>query len=158
MLLQAARLEFHAELLEVHPPCSKWLNAIDQELGLKICSPQDIDACRHFCDHGAISMFFVAFQAVFDGRGRRLVFNAGEAQLSSRKRFRVLTDQGHLPLVKAETKLPQITGVCSISAGGTVFRPIIILKQLKSLRSLSQFTPLASFASSDSGWITKDLL
>jgi hypothetical protein len=35
MLPQAARLEFHAELLESHPPCSEWLNAIAQELGLK---------------------------------------------------------------------------------------------------------------------------
>jgi hypothetical protein len=43
MPLQAARPEFHPELLEVHPPCSEWLNAIAQELGLKIYSPQEID-------------------------------------------------------------------------------------------------------------------
>jgi hypothetical protein len=79
MPLQAARLEFHAELLEVRPPCSEWLNAISQELGFKICSSQEIDAARpHFCDHSAISMFFVTFQAVTDGRDRRLVFNADE--------------------------------------------------------------------------------
>jgi hypothetical protein len=41
-----------------------------------------------------------------------------------------------------------------------MFRPIIMLKQLKSLKSLcqfSQFCHLASFASSNSGWITGDL-
>jgi hypothetical protein len=60
MLLQGARLEFHAELLEVHPPLSEWLNEIAQELGLKICSPQEIDAARrHFRDHSAISMFLL---------------------------------------------------------------------------------------------------
>jgi hypothetical protein len=79
VLLQAARLEFHAELLEVRPPCSEWLNAISQELGFKICSPQERDAARrHFFDRSAISMFFVTFQAAVDGRGRRLVFNAHE--------------------------------------------------------------------------------
>jgi hypothetical protein len=100
-LLQAARLEFHVELLEWHPPCLEWLNAIAQELGLKICLPQEIDADRrHFCDNTAISMFFVMFQVVIDGRDHRLAFNADETQLSARKRFRVLTGQGNLPLVK----------------------------------------------------------
>jgi hypothetical protein len=37
-----------------------------------------------------------------------------ETQLSARKRFRVLTGNGHLPLVKAEAKLPHIQRVKSV--------------------------------------------
>jgi hypothetical protein len=80
-----------------------------------------------------------------------------ETQLSARKRFRVLTGAGHLPLIKAEMKVPHLTGLCTISAGGAVFKSIIILKELKSLKSLADYTCLASFASSSSGWITGDL-
>jgi hypothetical protein len=158
MLLQEARLELPADLLDVSPPSPEWMNMIAQELQVRICSPQEIDAARrHFCDHMSISMFFVTFRDVIEGRDKRLVFNMDETQLSSRKRFHVLAVNGHYPLVKAEAKLPHLTGVCTISAGGAVFRPIIILKQLKSIKSLCQFSHLASFASSSPGWITGDL-
>jgi hypothetical protein len=158
MLLQSACLELPDKLFEIPPPCPEWLNGIAEELGLKICWSQELDAVRRcFCDHEAISFFFIRFQSVIEGRDPRLIFNMDETQLSARKRFRVLTSHGHLPLVKAEAKLPHITGVCTVSAGGTVFRPLLILKQLKSLKSLSMFTSLASFASSATEWITNEL-
>jgi hypothetical protein len=109
------------------------------------------------CDCEAISFFFLQFQSVIEGRNPRLIFNLDETQLSARKRFRVPTGAGHLPLIKAETKLPHLTGLCTVSAGGAVFKPIIILKVLKSLKSLANYTGLASFASSSSGWVTSDL-
>jgi hypothetical protein len=67
-----------------------------------------------------------------------------KTQLSARKRFRVLIGAGNLPLTKAETKLPHLTGLCTISVGGAVFKPIIILKGLKGLKSLANYTRLAS--------------
>jgi hypothetical protein len=94
---------------------------------------------------------------VIEGRNPRLVFNMEKNQLSARKRFRVLTGAGHLPLIKAETKLPRVTGLCTISAAGVVFKSIIILKDLKGLKSLVHYTALTSFASSCSGWITGDI-
>jgi hypothetical protein len=80
-----------------------------------------------------------------------------EVLLSGRKLFLTLVGLEKLSLVEAETQLPHITGVCTVSPGGTVFRPMIILKQLEILESLAQFTHLASFASSVSGWMTSDL-
>jgi hypothetical protein len=59
--------------------------------------------------------------------------------------------------VEAETKVPHITGMCTVCAGGDRFRPIVILKQAMSLELLAQFNNLASFASSTSGWTTSDL-
>jgi hypothetical protein len=158
MLLKAARIEARPDLLQVGPPSDEWVNGVARKLELHICAPQELEAARRqFCDHPRIRSFFITFQDVIAGRDPRLVFNMDEAQLTARKRFRVLTDAKHLPLVKAEAKLPHITGVCTVSAGGTVFRPMIILKKLKSLKSLVQYTHLASFASSASGWITGDL-
>jgi hypothetical protein len=80
-----------------------------------------------------------------------------ETQLSARKCFRVLTWAGHLPRIKADTKLPHMTGLCTISAAWAVFQSIIILKDLKSLKLLVYYTALTSFASSCSGWITGDV-
>jgi hypothetical protein len=80
-----------------------------------------------------------------------------EAQLSARRCFRELTGAGHLPLIKAETKLPRVTELCTISAAAVVFKSIIILKDLKSLISLVHYPGLTSFASSCSGWITGDV-
>jgi hypothetical protein len=157
-LLRIAAMKPPDNIMVVEPPSPEWLNGVARELGLKICAPQELESARRqFCDHASIRSFFITFADVIAGRDPRLVFNMDETQLSARKRFRVLTDLGHLPLVKAESKLPHITGVCTISAAGTVFRPIIILKRLKSLKSLSAFVHLASFASSASGWITGDL-
>jgi hypothetical protein len=120
--LEAAHMQCPPELLQVEPPSPEWLRAAAADLGLKNCSPQELDAARRcFCDHEAISTFFITFQSVIQGRDPQLGLNMDETQLSARKRFRVLTANGHLPLVKAEATLPHITGVCTVSAGGGFF-------------------------------------
>jgi hypothetical protein len=157
MLLEAACFELPPQFLDITPPSAEWLNGIAGELDLRICAPQKIEAARrYFCDYEAI-FFFLRFQSVIEGRNPRLIFNMDETKLSARKRFHVLTGAGHLPLIKAETKLPHLTGLCTISTGGTVFMPIIVLKELKSLKSLVSYIILASFASCPSGWIINDL-
>jgi hypothetical protein len=138
--------------------CSSWLNEIADVLGLKICAPQELEAARrYFCDVRAITVFFTTFRDVIYGRDPRLVFNMDETQLSAKKRFRVLTVAGKLPLVKAQSKLPHLTGIVTISAGGACFRPIVILKSIKTLKSLTQFCDHTAFATSLNGWITGDL-
>jgi hypothetical protein len=90
---------------------------------------------------------------VIEGRNPRLVFNMEDTQLSAGKRFRVLTGAGHLPLIKAETKLPHVMGLCTMSAAVVVFESIIIFKVLKSLKLLVHYTALILFASFCSGRI-----
>jgi hypothetical protein len=68
-----------------------------------------------------------------------------------------LTIAGKLPLIKAQSKLPHLTGLCTISASGACFRPIVILKSLQKLKSLEEFQDYTSFATSANGWITSDL-
>jgi hypothetical protein len=158
MLFEGACFELPPEFLSITPPSPEWLNGIAGELDLRICAPRELEAARrYFCDYEALSLFFLHFQSVIEGRNRCLIFNMDETHLSARKWFRVLTGVGHLPLIKTETKLPHLTRLCTISAGGAVSKPIIILKELKSLKSLANDASLASFASSFSGWITSDL-
>jgi hypothetical protein len=138
--------------------CSSWLNEIAHVLGLKICAPQELEAARrHLCDVPAITLFLTTSTGIIYGRDPRLVFNMDETQLSAKKRFRVLTVAGNLPLVKPPSKLPQLTGIVTISAGGACFRPIVILKSLKTLKSLTHFCDHTAFATSLNGWITSDL-
>jgi hypothetical protein len=65
------------------------------------------------------------------------------------KRFKVICDQGHLPLVIAFEHVPHLTGV--------VLTPIIILKNLQHLCELANYDTQCFFATSTNGWITKDL-
>jgi hypothetical protein len=58
ILLEAANLEILEEFLSLTSPSPEWLNTIAQELDLKICAPQELEAVpRCFCDYGAISFF-----------------------------------------------------------------------------------------------------
>jgi hypothetical protein len=59
--------------------------------------------------------------------------------------------------MKLEANLPDITRVCTISAAGAAFRPLVILKKLKNIPSLIGSPHLASFASFTSRWRIGDL-
>jgi hypothetical protein len=158
MLLSSTGLQTPADFLDIPSPSREWLSTKTQELNVFICSAHELDFVRrHFCDHASIAPFFANFRPFIEGRFSGHVFSMHEMQLSALKTFNVLVGQGRLSLADAQTKLPHITGVCTVSAGGAVFRPMIILKQLENLETLAQFTHLASFASSASGWITSDL-
>jgi hypothetical protein len=158
MLLGAASIQAPSGVMHVEPPSDAWVNNIPEDLNVHICASQEpATARRHAGDHSRIQSFLVTFQDVIAGRDPRLVINMDKTQLMARKRLRVLTEAGRLPLVTVVAKLPHITGECTVSAGGTVSRPMIILKGLKSLKSLVQLTHPASFASSSSGWIGGDL-
>jgi hypothetical protein len=158
MLLQAALVDPPRSFMDITAPCHKWLTQLTRELRLRICSTRELeDIRREFCDHEAIAPFFAQFQTVIKGRDPRLVFSMHEEQLSVRKTLLTLAGIELLSRREAETKLSHITGMCTVAASGDRFRPIVILKQFMGLESLAQFSNLASFASSSSGWITSDL-
>jgi hypothetical protein len=157
-MLAAAQCTTMRHLKECGKPTCEWLYKVAEELNLKICRPQAIeDVRRIFCDIPSITSFFQRFGDVIRGRHPLLVFNMDETQLSAQKHLRVLTTAGHLPLKKSQGKLPHLTGLVTISAGGACFRPIVILPDLLTLKTLTKFEHLTSFATSGTGWITADL-
>jgi hypothetical protein len=77
--------------------------------------------------------------------------------LNSRKRFRVLCQKGLLPLTTVLETVPHLTGLVSISAAGKVLEPVIVLRDLQKLGDLADFEGDCFFATSSSGWLTRDL-
>jgi hypothetical protein len=58
MFFEAAKIEIPDEFLCLTSPSPESLNTIAQELDLKICVPQKLEAARRcFCDYAAISFF-----------------------------------------------------------------------------------------------------
>jgi hypothetical protein len=72
-------------------------------------------------------------------------------QLNTMKCFRLLYHRGLLPLVTAMDVVPHLTGTVSISAGGAVVKPIVILKNLQNLGELIDLEPHCFFAASVNG-------
>jgi hypothetical protein len=72
-------------------------------------------------------------------------------------RFKVICARGDLPLVSVLEQVPHITGMVSISGGGKVLEPILILKNLQHLREVAEFESECYFATSANGWMTNDI-
>jgi hypothetical protein len=73
------------------------------------------------------------------------------------KPFRLLCQRGLLPLVAAMDVVPQLSATVSISGGGDVLEPIVILKTLQNIGDLSDLELHCFFATSHNGWTTKGL-
>jgi hypothetical protein len=154
-LMQLPLLTLH--LNDVLYPSQSWLKQYCSSINVNICRSQQIEIARRFyCDKPKNLDFFTQHSHLLD-RDPRLIWNADETQLNANKQFKVLCSKGKLPLVTAQTKLPHLTGFVSISATGQVLKPLIILKFLKKLKTLSIFEDHCFFSTSFSGWITKDL-
>jgi hypothetical protein len=149
-----ARLQ---DMYDLQEPDGNTIRTICEQLNLNICQPQHLELARRmFCDRPRVENFFAQFAGLFD-RDPRLIWNADETQLCARKRFKVICRHGELPLVTAMQQVPHITGLVSISGGGKVLPPIVILKDLQNLRQLTERESECYFATSLNGWITKDI-
>jgi hypothetical protein len=135
-------------VLEIYPsqePDDDTLPTLCEQANLKICRLQTLELARRmFCNVEKVANFLVFYEEPFR-RDPRLLWNPDETQLNGLKRFKVLCDQGQLPLVTALEHIPHLTGVVSIP-GGAVLPPIIILKNLQHLRELTIYEAYCRFA------------
>ena len=156
-LLHHCECHVLAEKVKMREPDDTWLNKKGKALGLKIIPKCEIEKVRRIaCDEVTIREFFDKHADLLK-RDPRLIFNMDETMVSSRKRFKVLCTKGHVPLSTADQIFPHITACVTVSAGGKVLKPLFILPNKKTLGELEQFEGLAYFASSNSGWINRDL-
>jgi hypothetical protein len=65
--------------------------------------------------------------------------------------------RGLLPLVGAVDTVPHLSGIVSIFGGGDVLKPIVIFKNPQNVGDLSDMELHCLFATSQNGWIIKDL-
>jgi hypothetical protein len=92
---------------------------------------------------------------LFD-RSPYLNLNADEIQVSSKKRFKVLTTRGLLPLTRSQERLPHFSAMCTVSAHGSQFRLTFILPDATRLpEDLRCLQNEAYFISTANGWMTK---
>jgi hypothetical protein len=150
-------LERVPEIYPSQKPDDDALHTLCEQANLKICRPQTLELVRRmFCNAEKVANFLVSHEELFR-RDPRLLCNADETQLNALKRFKMLCDQGQLPLVTALEHIPHLTGVVSISGSGAVLPPTIVLKNLQYLREFTTYESHCRFATSANGWITKDV-
>jgi hypothetical protein len=140
----------------ISEPDPSWLNHFCRTIGISIMNPMSIEhARRHSCNTVAIQVFFDRFSEILN-RHPALILNCDETHVSSRKKFKVLATDGHLPLKECRDKLPHFSAMCTVSASGTKFLPTFILPGHKTLPGdLADFCNHACFISSESGWMTQ---
>jgi hypothetical protein len=144
-------------------PTGDWLRHFCHAQGIGICAPQELELVRRIhCSSDAVANFFVDVGRELSNIDPRLLLNMDETSLSGARRFDVLKvplddELYSLPLIVQQGKLPHLTGCITVSAAGKLFKPMIIVPNLKQLKSLQMFTDEASFASSVTGWINSDL-
>ena len=145
------------DLTETAAPTRSWLNNVVEYTDFHIVSGQQIEyARRMYCDVPRIFFYFQLHSFLFQ-RDPALIINMDETMLTSKKRFKVLARIGKLPLIPDALKLPHLTGCVAFSASGHVFKPLIILPNKKTLRTLEEFNGKAFFASSAAGWMTQNI-
>jgi hypothetical protein len=144
-------------------PTHDWLSHFCRNNNISVCTPQELELVRRVnCTSGVVIEFFTDVEGILKDIDPRLLLNMDETSLSAAKKFKVLKVplaglHYSLPLIVQEGKLPHLTGCITVSAAGKLFQPLIIVPNLKQLKSLSEFTGQASFASSVSGWMNSEL-
>jgi hypothetical protein len=164
MLIVMGLLEYVGDLIyPQEEPTLQWLSKFCKKNQISICVPQQLELARRLnCHKDVIIEFFDGVAGLLADIDPRLLLNMDETSLSAAKKFKVLKVQMDglhcsLPLIVQEGKLPHLTGCITVSADGKLFKPLIILPNLKHLKGLSKFTGLASFASSVTGWMNSEL-
>jgi hypothetical protein len=137
-------------------PDITWLKHMVERHEIHVKQPQEIDQYRReHCNNGVIRTFFERFELMLN-RDPMLILNCDETHISSRKRFKILVPDGKLALKQQKDKLPHFSAMCTISASGTPFRPMIILPESHKLpKGLNRFEAEAYFASTNTGWMTQ---
>ena len=145
-----------ASLQDPDPPCRSWLNDFCSRLDIRICRSQELELLRRiYCDRDAIIGWFLQLSSLFH-RPVELMFNMDETYITAKKKLHCLTTGQQSNLTSFPVS-PHMTGVVTVHAGGERIRPMIILPNKKTMRSLDFIGSDAFLASSGSGWMTKPL-
>ena len=148
---------------ETLEPSRAWINSILEELELSLEKPVYIDSIR--IDSASLQRlvhFYTTFENTIRACPPQLLFGGDETMLSTTYRGKVLVSVGepHQLLVKKAFKIPHITSMCVHTVTGVAVTPFLILPSLRNLPDeLKEFrdSGTAWFASSPSGWMTRDI-
>ena len=157
MLNCAGCTKLAAKVKRIKDPADSWLKKFCGQHGIKVANSQELEfARRNHCDVQSISRFFDRHSELLN-RDPRLIFNMDETMVTSRKKFKVLTRSGKLPLNVSQSKFPHITACICYSASGHMTVPLLILPNRAKLMDLQEFSNYFHFASTYSGWMNHDI-
>lgn len=157
ILVACGNPKLAARIKRCEAPDLSWLKKFSEANGISVTNPQYLEEARRmFCDEKAISAFFEKHSTNLE-RDPRLIWNMDETMVSSNKKFKVLIRKGHLPITMSPGKLPHVTACISINGDGGKLKPLVILPNKATLKGLEDFTNYFYFASSNSGWMNKDI-
>ena len=156
------KLAGHLVADEELEPSRQWINTTAEKIGLVLEVPAEIQEERFYAgSKRLITKFFTHFQSLIEQCPMQLLFGADETMLKSIIKKKVLTDGSHDALLRKTSDIPHITGMCCHCVTGAKPPPMIILPN--SIQNLPpelqefEISGLAWFASSKSGWMTRDI-
>ena len=140
------------------PPSRSWLSRFCFENGLQVKMCEKLEQVRRkTCDRRRITEWFTKHETIIRSYDPRLILNMDETGITTNRIFKVVVPVGRFPVVPHERQEIHLTGVVTFSAGGHLFRPMIILPRLQTLPpELQCFSSDSHFFATKSGWMTKD--
>ena len=141
-------------------PSRSWLNDFCQRHGLSIRSSVEIERDRHTAGFsGDIWSFYSRHAARITGTDPRLIFNADETMMSSKRVYKAVADRENMhAITNGLPPYQHMSAMVTINASGESVPPMIILSNLQELpQDLREFQHAAWWASSPNGWMTKRL-
>ena len=152
----------HLNAEEELEPSRQWVNITVQNLGLSLELPSTIEEERFdAASKNLIKRFFHIYKQLIENCPRALLFGADETMLKAIMRKKVISNSTHDNLLRKDSDIPHITGMCCHNVNGRSPPPFIILpNSLQNLPTeLTEFEcdGMAWFASSKSGWMNRDL-
>lgn len=139
------------------PPSRSWLNAICEQLQVRICRSQELEVARRiWCDRDTIIAWFLQFSTLFN-RPLELMFNMDETHVTSKKTLHCVAPNDRQPLICSLPTMPHITAAVTVHGGGARIKPLIIIPKKKTLSGIEQFKQQVYITSSTSGWMTRNI-
>ena len=149
-------------ITNIKPPSRSWVNVITEKINAKLLKPSYIELDRYiFGNTEVITNYFNDHGQLLASFHPSLIFGADETMLEPKvsKKLCVPADV-ELIIKNGIPNMPHITALCSHNAAGDAVPLFIVLKELRNLPLEFQEwnrTGKAWFASSPSGFITRDL-
>lgn len=139
------------------PPSRAWLGCFCERFRLRIKWAEKLDGVRRrICDKKKIQEWFLQFSQILQRYDSELILNMDETGVSTNRRYKVVVPEGSFSVVPNEKREIHLTCIVTFSATGKVFKPGVILPNLRKLPpDLEEFREDADFYASKSGWMTK---
>ena len=140
-----------------------WINETVDKLNIHLQKPIYIDVDRRdACSRTRLVNFYLKYREYIVRTPKCLLFGADKTMMNTTYRGKILLPDDEEPhsILMNEFKIPHITALCVHNAVGVHPPPFIVLPGLQHLpEELREFVEdgRAWFASSQSGWMTRDL-